>query len=155
MKVANTKPSTVKSPVRITDTKYAMWYARPVNLGEITKQGIYWYTSDGMRFASSRNALDYLAKIRELVEIELALEAKYQEKINTRADTPVQAQQKRGVGNGAVAARITTNSASNKGKKNAPNNFSGVTFDRESFDKFVQSLGYTRKQDKNNKDAQQ
>lgn len=65
MKVASTQPKVVKSPVRITDTKYSMWYAKPINLGEIEKRGDYWYTADNHRFMSSRDALDYLIAIHE------------------------------------------------------------------------------------------
>lgn len=65
MKVANKKPKEVKSPVRITDDKYELWYSRPVCLGAIEKRNGYWYTADGMRFVSSRDALEYAIRLTE------------------------------------------------------------------------------------------
>ncbi len=61
MKVANKRPATIESPVRVTENKYEMWYGRPVFLGLIEKKGQNWYTEDGMRFVSSRDALRYLS----------------------------------------------------------------------------------------------
>ena len=81
MKIARKVPVAQKCPVRINDTKYALYSLKPVLLGEIVREGNYWYTADGMRFVSSRNALDYLQRIRDMVEQELALELKYKEKV--------------------------------------------------------------------------
>lgn len=63
--VAQKKPEAIKRPVQITETKYEMWYAKPVCLGEINKIGKYWYTADHMRFVSSRDALEYLIRVSE------------------------------------------------------------------------------------------
>lgn len=128
MKVATTAPVPVKSPVRITDEKYAMWYARPVNLGEITKQGNYWYTSDGMRFMSSRNALDYLIKIRELVEAEIGIDTKYAEKVQTT----------RSVAKPAAVMKSKPKRQLGANKKS----------DKEAFERFLQTMGYVKKDEK-------
>lgn len=63
MKIATKAPKAFKSPVRINDHVYEMWYSRPVNLGRIHKRGKYWYTEDGMRFTGSRGALEYLIRM--------------------------------------------------------------------------------------------
>ena len=122
MKVANKAPQAMKSPVRVTDSKYQLWYARPVNLGEINRIGNYWYTNDGMRFMSGRNALDYLAKIRELVEMEMGVDSKYFEKIKAKE------------------------SSSPKLVKSQPKRRAGANkqIDREAFEKFLLSMGYTK-----------
>lgn len=65
MKIARKVPQIVKSPVYVTDDCYELWYGRPVSLGRINKRGDYWYTVDGMRFMSSRDALEYLIRITE------------------------------------------------------------------------------------------
>lgn len=65
MKVANKRPLEQKSPVRITSTKYELWYSKPRLLGVIEKKGKSWYTADGMRFISSRDALEYLIRISD------------------------------------------------------------------------------------------
>jgi hypothetical protein len=88
MKIASKKPANVKSPVRVTDTRYAMYYARSVFLGHINRDGNYWYTEDGMRFASSRNALDYLITLRDLLEKELQVDEKFTERMASKATTP-------------------------------------------------------------------
>jgi hypothetical protein len=67
MKIANSVPKAVKRPVRVTDSEYDLYYSKPVNLGKIVKKGIYWYTEDGMRFVSSRDALEYRIRVVESV----------------------------------------------------------------------------------------
>lgn len=52
-----------RGPVRITNSKYAIWSCIPVQLGEINKVGNYWITPDGVRFVSSRDAADYMLKM--------------------------------------------------------------------------------------------
>lgn len=64
MKVASKKPATIQSPVYITSDVYEIWYAEPVSLGRILKKSGYWYTQDGMRFVSSRDAMRYLISKR-------------------------------------------------------------------------------------------
>lgn len=63
MHVSRKKPTEVKKPVYINDNCYELYYSKPVNLGRITKQGKYWYTEDGLRFISSRDALNYLVNL--------------------------------------------------------------------------------------------
>lgn len=62
-KIANKKPAELRRPVRINKMKYELWYCKPEMLGEINRRGPYWYTEDGMRFLSSRDALSYLIKL--------------------------------------------------------------------------------------------
>lgn len=66
MKVADNRPAVVKSVVRITDEQYEIYYAKPQCLGKINKRGGYWYTIDGMRFVSSRDAMEYLIRLGEV-----------------------------------------------------------------------------------------
>lgn len=68
MHVAKKKPGLLKCPVRITHDSYELWYARPRSLGVINKRNGYWYTEDGMRFVSSRDALEYRIRIVEVAE---------------------------------------------------------------------------------------
>lgn len=65
-KIANKPPETSSRPVYVTEDQYEIWYSKPVSLGLIDKRGDYWYTADGMRFASSRNAMAYLVKLYDL-----------------------------------------------------------------------------------------
>lgn len=67
MKIADKIPRTVKRPVRIKEDEYHLYYSKPVNLGKIMKKGIYWYTEDGMRFVSSRDALEYRIRVVESI----------------------------------------------------------------------------------------
>lgn len=60
MKVATKKPAITQVPVYVTDEKYEIWISQPVSLGTIDKVRGYWYTIDGMRFVSSRDAMRYL-----------------------------------------------------------------------------------------------
>lgn len=80
MKIAKQAPAVQKVPVYITSDKYALYYSKPILLGNVDKRGNYWYTPDGMRFVSSRNALEYLIRIRELVESEIGIESTYRER---------------------------------------------------------------------------
>lgn len=65
MKITRERPKATKVPVFLTEDCYEMFYCRPLNLGKITKQNKYWYTEDGMKFMSSRSALEYLIRIWE------------------------------------------------------------------------------------------
>lgn len=60
MKIASKQPQAIKSNVYVTNEIYEAWYAAPKSLGKIHKRGDYWYTEDGHRHASSRDALNYL-----------------------------------------------------------------------------------------------
>lgn len=91
MKIARKAPTAVKSPVYVTDSKYELHYMKPVLLGTIEKVDGYWRTGDGMRFVSSRNALDYLAKIREMIEVEVQLEHKYRERLEALRKSSISA----------------------------------------------------------------
>jgi hypothetical protein len=68
MKVANKALEVSKRPVRITDDQYEIWYSKPISLGKIDKINGYWYTSDGMRFISSRDAMEYLIRVGQGTE---------------------------------------------------------------------------------------
>jgi len=81
MRIADKSPEAVKSPVRVTADRYDLYYANPILLGQINRIGGYWFTSDNMRFVSSRNALDYLAKLYDLLIEELKVAEKFQEKL--------------------------------------------------------------------------
>lgn len=65
MKIARKIPGVTKVPMYVTETQYEIYYARPESLGKIDYVGSYWYTADGMRFASSRNAMEYLIRMYE------------------------------------------------------------------------------------------
>lgn len=60
MKVASKKPAAVKRPVYITKNRYEIYYSKPACLGVIDNVGGYWFTQDGLRFVSSRDAMNYL-----------------------------------------------------------------------------------------------
>lgn len=62
MKIAQKKPAVVKSVVRGVDGSYEAWYSKPISLGPVFNRGGYWYTQDGMRFVSNRDALEYLIR---------------------------------------------------------------------------------------------
>lgn len=64
MKVARQTPKAIKSPVYVTEDQYEIWYCEPRSLGKIDKRGGYWYTRDGMRFVSSRDAMEYLIRMQ-------------------------------------------------------------------------------------------
>lgn len=98
MKIANQKPVAMKRPVYVTDDKYALYYARPVMLGEITKgKSGYWFTADGLRFASSRDALEHLIV---KFELEHPLPEQYRVQQDAPAVAPAPVKQK-----GATAAK--------------------------------------------------
>lgn len=65
MIVTTKAPAPIKAPVKVTETTYAMWYAKPVNLGHIQNKGGVWVTEDGYKFISSREALEYLATLHD------------------------------------------------------------------------------------------
>lgn len=65
MIVSRKVPEIVKAPVYVSDTQYEIWYSKPVSLGKVDKIGSYWYTLDGMRFRSSRDAMEYLIRMHE------------------------------------------------------------------------------------------
>lgn len=52
-----------KAPVQVTQDIYEIWYSKPMSLGNVQRQGVYWYTADGMKFRSSRDAMEYLIKL--------------------------------------------------------------------------------------------
>lgn len=126
MKVAANKPKVIKSPVYVTNTQYDLYYAKPILLGRIARQEDgHWYTTDGMRFARSRDALDYLVKILEMTETEVKLMSAYADKLVVRAG----AEQPR-VANKKLTPTIRTR----KQKKISP----------QELDIILSSLGYTR-----------
>lgn len=65
MKVATQAPAVTKRPVYVTSEIYEIWYAKPMSLGKIHNVKGYWYTSDQMRFISSRDAMEYLIRMAE------------------------------------------------------------------------------------------
>lgn len=66
MKIASKKPAVTKGCMYVTDKQYEVFYSVPKSLGLISKEGAYWYTTDGMRFASSRDAMEYLVRLERL-----------------------------------------------------------------------------------------
>lgn len=65
MKIANKRPLEMRSPVRVTANKYDLYYSKPLLVGTINRIGHQWVTEDGVKFNSSRAALDYLVKLIE------------------------------------------------------------------------------------------
>lgn len=65
MKVANKKPKQYAGPVYVNKEIYEIFYSKPVSLGRIEFRGGYWYTVDGHRFVSSRDATKYLVGLRD------------------------------------------------------------------------------------------
>lgn len=69
MKFANKAPELVKSAVYVDGPesgRIALWYSKPTRLGYITRDGDYWLTEDGVRFNSSRPAIDHLIRVYEI-----------------------------------------------------------------------------------------
>jgi hypothetical protein len=67
VKVTSKRPEAIRTPVEITKDKYELWYLKPIMLGTIVREGKQWFTEDGMRFASSHDALDYLIRLRDSI----------------------------------------------------------------------------------------
>lgn len=65
-KIATKKPDAQVRPVYVTDSEYEIWYSKPQSLGRIENRKGYWYTADGRRFASSRDAMGYLVHILDI-----------------------------------------------------------------------------------------
>lgn len=65
MKVTTAKPAEIKTPVKLTETRYELYFSRPIMIGVINRVGGLWETADGSRFISSRAALDYLVKLAD------------------------------------------------------------------------------------------
>lgn len=65
-KLAAKVPDAVKTVVSTTQDRATVWYARPRALGTIEFRKNYWFTADGGRFVSSRDAMEYLIKLYEL-----------------------------------------------------------------------------------------
>lgn len=87
MKIAKKTPVAHKVPVYVTADKYALYVLKPAMLGYIVKRDGLWETADGVKFMSSRAAIDYLSKIRNSVEVEVQLESRYIERLGyTRED---------------------------------------------------------------------
>lgn len=66
MRISKNRPALVKRPVYVNATTYELWFSKPIMLGQIKNVDGYWFTSDGMRFVSSLDALDYCIRIYEL-----------------------------------------------------------------------------------------
>lgn len=65
MKVSNQAPTVTKRPVQLTSDIYEIWYSKPQSLGKIHNVKGYWFCADGMRFVSSRDAMEYLIRMLE------------------------------------------------------------------------------------------
>lgn len=65
-KLAKKVPLAIKTVVSIAKDQAEVWYAAPSCLGTIDYQNGYWYTKDGMRFVSGRDAMEYLIKLVEV-----------------------------------------------------------------------------------------
>lgn len=85
-KIPTKRPMGIKTPVKLSDDKYEMWYLKPVYLGVIEKDGPNWFTEDEMRFRTSMDALDYLIKMREtlVAEFDKQIEQNYRERMNIK-----------------------------------------------------------------------
>lgn len=72
-KISKTPPKLWRGAVKLTERKYEVWALLPSKLGVIVKQGTYWVltgadspvNSEGMRFINSRDAADYLLKLKQ------------------------------------------------------------------------------------------
>ncbi len=62
MKVAAKKPESFQTVVYVTKDQYEVWFSKPQSLGKINNRNGYWYTADGMRFVSSRDAMYYIVR---------------------------------------------------------------------------------------------
>lgn len=62
-KLAAKVPAPVKTVVSTEKHVADVWYAKPRNLGRIVFRNHAWFTTDGMRFASSRDAMEYLIRL--------------------------------------------------------------------------------------------
>lgn len=65
MIIAKRVPESVGVPVWSGENEVEIYYSRPVNLGKVNRVGSYWYTVDGRRFTSSRDAMAYLVALYE------------------------------------------------------------------------------------------
>lgn len=74
-KIATQVPQTLCRPVYVSDSVYEVWYSKPVSLGCIHYKGDYWYTSDGQRFVSSRDAMSYMLRTGKM-ELPVNLQSK-------------------------------------------------------------------------------
>lgn len=63
MIVPRKPPKPVKSTVFVTNTKYEVWYAKPVSLGYVTYANWKWHSPDGTTFLSSRDAMRYMINL--------------------------------------------------------------------------------------------
>lgn len=65
-KLAYKVPATVRTVVSIQKDLAEVWYSKPMSLGRIEYRDGYWFSVDGMRFMSSRDAMEYLIRMYEL-----------------------------------------------------------------------------------------
>lgn len=65
MIIAKRVPESVGVPVWSGENEVEIYYSRPVNLGKVNRVGSHWYTVDGRRFTSSRDAMAYLVALYE------------------------------------------------------------------------------------------
>lgn len=65
-KHATKVPKETKSILTLSDSHAEVWYAKPIPLGKIDFRNGSWYTRDGMRFGSARDAMNYLIKLSEV-----------------------------------------------------------------------------------------
>lgn len=65
MKLAKMKLQTTGRVVQVSDTVCEVMYSKPVSLGRIEKRGAYWYTQDGQRCVSTRDALRHLVRLAD------------------------------------------------------------------------------------------
>jgi hypothetical protein len=62
-KLALKVPAPIKTVVSVEKDVAEAWYSAPRNLGRLEYRGSYWFTQDGKRFVSSRDALEYLISL--------------------------------------------------------------------------------------------
>lgn len=76
-KIATNKPEVQCRPVYLNKDTFEVWYSEPKSLGKITNRGGYWYTADGHRFVSSRDAMGYMLRVGNMaIPINLQVKAK-------------------------------------------------------------------------------
>lgn len=71
MIISRKAPELVQAPVRVSRDRVEIWYSKPKSLGYVDKIGSYWYTVDGGKFRSSREAMRYLVKLEDMGVIPL------------------------------------------------------------------------------------
>lgn len=90
-KISKHPPKLWRGAVKVSANQYDLWALVPTKLGTIKREGLYWLTEDGMRFINSKDACDYMLKLKGLkpVIIELKGAVKSKEKVKSNIETDI------------------------------------------------------------------